>query len=329
MSMVDISTAERRIAERVDPGIANQIAISDTAGGVAFRDAGEVMEFAKMMSVASGGIREHLRSNPGACLAILTQALEWGLSPFAVANKSYFVNNQIAFESQLVQAVILKRAPIKGRIKFEYSGAGQDRACRAWARLREEDEVVEYQSPKLKDIKPQNSPLWKNDPDQQLAYFSGRSLCRRHFPDVILGIYDREEIDDAPRIGPERARDVTPPRNLANKLDALAAQRQPEPAPEPEPAVETPRDPETGEISPATASTDDSGPSTGDSNDPPAEEEPLSPEDAVLTEVRHRMFQGERLTAVLNSLGDRRGLLTDEQVKALREAEKAKPAEKR
>lgn len=309
MSMVDISPAERRIADRVDPGIANQIVVSDSAGGVAFRDAGEMMEFAKMMAVASGGIREHLRSNPGACLAILTQALEWGLSPFAVANKSYYVNNQIAFESQLVQAVILKRAPIKGRIKFEYSGAGQDRACRAWARLKEDDEEVEYLSPKLKDIKPQNSPLWKNDPDQQLAYFSGRSLCRRHFPDVLLGIYDREEVENAPRIGPDRARDVTPPRNLAEKLDKLAHKPS---EPQPEPVVDY--DPEIGEVAPAAEEATE-----------PDDGTPADPRDAVLAELRSAIMSGDRrVAALLNDLpAERRALVTDADVKDLKEAQRA------
>ena len=117
------------------------------------------------------------------------------MSPFAVANKSYFVNDQIAFESQLVQAVILRRAPIRGRIRFEYTGSGADRRCLASARLRDDpDEEVRYESPPIKDIKVKNSPLWTADPDQQLSYYAGRALCRRHFPDVLLGILDQEEV---------------------------------------------------------------------------------------------------------------------------------------
>lgn len=220
-SLVEISPAERRLAERVDPNVAGGLAVSDAAGGLSFRNAGEMMEFAKMMAVANSGVRKHLRGNPGACLAILTQALEWGMSPFAVANKSYFVNDQIAFESQLVQAVILRRAPIKGRIKFEFTGTGPKRVCRAWARLAEDpDEIVEYISPEVGLISPKNSPLWKSDQDQQHAYYSGRALCRRHFPDVLLGVYDNDEIQPEPR-GPDGARDVTP-RSFAAGLDRLA-----------------------------------------------------------------------------------------------------------
>ncbi|MBY0297448.1 MAG: recombinase RecT [Methylobacterium sp.] len=217
-----LTDAERRVAERVDPAATNALTVSAERGGVAFANAGQLMEFAKLMAVSSAGVRKHLRGNPGACLAICTQAVEWGMSPYAVANNSYFVNDQIAFESKLVQAVILKRAPIKGRIRFEYTGEGDERRCRAWARLADEpDEIVDYLSPPLGKITPKNSPLWKSDSDQQLAYYSGRALCRRHFPDVLLGVYADDEIEPTPR-GPEQARDVTP-TGLAGRLDALAA----------------------------------------------------------------------------------------------------------
>ncbi|ACL58495.1 recombinase RecT [Methylobacterium nodulans] len=252
-----LSDAERRVAERVDPAATAALSVSAESGGVAFANAGQLMEFAKLMAVSSAGVRKHLRGNPGACLAICTQAVEWGMSPYAVANNSYFVNDQIAFESKLVQAVILKRAPIKGRIRFEYTGDGDERRCRAWARLADEpDEVVDYLSPPLGKITPKNSPLWKQDPDQQLAYFSGRALCRRHFPDVLLGVYADDEIEVAPR-GPDQARDVTP-RGLAGRLDALAAA----PPPTASAAVDAFTDTEAPGNGPATAPAEDE-PETG------------------------------------------------------------------
>lgn len=220
---LSLTDAEQKIAARIDQTSTESLRVSDAAGGLAFANAGQLLDFSRMMAVANSGIRKHLRGNPGACLAICTQAVEWGMSPFAVANKSYFVNDQIAFESQLVQAVILKRAPIKGRIKFEFSGTGEKRVCRAWARLAEDpDEVVEYVSPEFAKITPKNSPLWKSDPDQQHAYYSGRALCRRHFPDVLLGVYADDELAPEPPAGPDTARDVTPPKGLNARLDALA-----------------------------------------------------------------------------------------------------------
>lgn len=194
-------------------------ALSADGGGIVFQTVSEARDVAYLMASSDKAVRAHLRNNPGACFGIVIQAVEWGLSPYAVANKSYLVNDQIAYESQLIQAVILRRAPIRGRIRFNYEGDGQDRFCVASATDLSGD-LVEYRSPKLKDIKPQNSPLWKNDPDQQLAYYSGRSLCRRHFPDVLLGIYDRDEMD-----GAEAIKDVTPKSSgLADRLNKVEPQ---------------------------------------------------------------------------------------------------------
>jgi len=222
MSMVDLSDKEKQIDKALDKGITHDLAISDSAGGLLFANANQVMEFSKMMSLSQVGVRKHLRGNPGACLAICVQAIEWGLSPYAVANKSYLVNDQFAFESQLIQAVILKRAPIRGRIKFEFTGDGAKRVCRAWAELKEGG-ICDYVSPEFSKIGPKNSPLWDSDPDQQHCYYSGRALCRRHFPDILLGVYDRDEFSDAEIERGRAERPLAPSRSLATKLDALAA----------------------------------------------------------------------------------------------------------
>lgn len=232
MSLVEISETERRIADRVDTRVTGTLAAG--LGGASFESMTQVMEFAKLMSVSNLAIPKHLRGNPGACLAITLQALEWRMSPFAVANKSYSVNDRIAYESQLVQAVILQRAPIKGRFRYDYAGQGESRACTVTATLADGTGEVSYTSPPFGKIQPKNSPLWKIDHDQQQAYYTGRAFCRRYFPDVLLGIYDLDEIE-------ARTVDVAPttpaPRTLEEKLDVLAgAGRGPA------------HDPQTGEI---------------------------------------------------------------------------------
>jgi hypothetical protein len=129
---------------------------------------------------------------------VTIQAVEWRMSPFAVANKSYSVNDRLAYESQLVQAVVLQRAPIVGRIAFEFEGEGPTRTCTARAALRDGTNV-EYKTLMVKDIPTKNSPLWKSDVDQQLTYVAGRNLARRYFPDVLLGVYSEDELRDTPQ----------------------------------------------------------------------------------------------------------------------------------
>jgi hypothetical protein len=185
------------IEQRIDKDTTGTLAFGGS-GSMAFSNMNQVMEFAKIMAISGVAVPKHLRETPGACLAVCIQAMEWQMSPFAVANKSYSVNDRMAYEAQLVNAVILRRAPIIGRFQVTYSGAGETRRCKVVANTA--DGPVEYESPEFRTIPTKNSPLWKGDPDQQLFYYSSRAMCRRHFPDVILGIYTQDELEsEAPR----------------------------------------------------------------------------------------------------------------------------------
>lgn len=253
-------TKSDRIAERIRPDVASETAIVK-GGMMAFRNIEQIMEFGKIMSIASVAIPKHLRDNPGACLAVAIQASEWEMSPFSVANKTYVVNDRLAYEAQLVNAVILKRAPIIGRFSVSYQGEGDNRQCTVSARLKDGDQV-EYTSPKFGKIPVKNSPLWKSDPDQQLFYYSSRAMCRRHFPDVILGIYTPDEMDELKMVeateipkarlefGPATPETPNEPdpnpktkRHRRTKAEMEAA-REPEPTPEPPPTVESETKPE-------------------------------------------------------------------------------------
>lgn len=160
----------------------------------------EVVKFAEVMARAGIALPSHLQNNPGACMAVALQALGWEMDPFAVAQKSYVVNNRIAYEAQLIAAVVNTRSGIKGRLKYAYEGEGPTLKVFVTGTL--DGEECEYESPMLKDIKTKNSPLWAQDPKQQLGYYGSRSWARRHCPEVILGVYDRDEASEM--------RDVTP-----------------------------------------------------------------------------------------------------------------------
>lgn len=209
--MADIA----RIEERLDRVAVGSTSVSDSLGGIVFQNMTEVMEFAKLMSMSGNAVPKHLQGNPGICLAVCVQAMEWRFSPFAVANKSYETNGRLSFESQLVHAVIEQRAPIIGRLRHRFEGEGDSRVCIVWATLREGGEVLEYRSPVFGKITPKFSPLWKTKPDLQQYYNTSRDFCRAYFPDVLLGVYSEDELRD--HVGPDHAKDVTKP-DLASRL---------------------------------------------------------------------------------------------------------------
>lgn len=186
----------QQIANRIDRDVASAMLPAPTGGSFNLvpRDMGQAMEFGKIMAVSGECIRPAFRNNVGACLALALQAWRDGGDPFAYANHAYIVNNQIAYEAKLVQAIVTTRAPLKGRLRTTYTGEGAKRRCKVIGYLRGDDEPFEYESPEVGTIKVKNSPLWQADPDQQLHYFSVRSWARRHVPEVLLGIYTPEEV---------------------------------------------------------------------------------------------------------------------------------------
>ena len=177
------------------------MAREESGSRIAPQNLGEVVKFADLMSRADIALPKHLRGNPGACMAVALQALDWQMNPFAVASKSYSVSGMIAYEAQLIAAVVNTRSGIKGRLRYEYEGEGASLICRVIGTL-DGTECV-YETPPIGSITVKNSPLWKSDPKQQLGYFAARSWARRHCPEVILGVYDRDEA--------EQIKDVSPP----------------------------------------------------------------------------------------------------------------------
>lgn len=187
---------------------------------------GDIVRFAELMCQSKAGIPSYLHGNAADCMAITMQALQWDFNPFSVAQKSYKVKDVLAFEAQLIAAVVNTRSGIKGRLKYNYTGEGQNLVCTVTGVI--DGDELEYESPPIGSITTKNSPLWKSDPRQQLGYFSARSWARRHTPEVLLGVYDRDEAQQFQ--GPDNARDVTPQTTLAKQI--AARRSEPKEAPQ-------------------------------------------------------------------------------------------------
>lgn len=225
----------KMLPAQVGAKVGHDLALTD--GGIIMPDRlGDMIEFAQVMCKADVAIPKHLRGNPGACLAVAMRARAWRMDPFAIATKTYAVNDILAYESQLITAVINRHSPIKGRLVPRYVGAGADRQCIIEAETHD-GQTLPYESPKVKDIGVKNSPLWKNDPDQQLFYSSARAWARRYFPELLLGVYDPEEA--------RTMRDVTPKEE--RQVDNFLEDHPSEPGPAQTVTV-TEYNPETGEM---------------------------------------------------------------------------------
>lgn len=188
------------------------------------------MRFAEFMASGKSTIPAHLRGSKGDCLAITMQAMRWGMDPFAVAQKTHLSQSgAIGYEGQLVNAVIISNAPIKGRPKLEYIGdwskvlgkveerksdkpGGGKYYVATYTKKDEEGLGVTFRATftgedeptettvMMSQAYPRFSTQWATDPKQQIAYLAARKWARAHAPDVILGVYTPEEQEEqAPR----------------------------------------------------------------------------------------------------------------------------------
>lgn len=177
-----------------------------------------LQQFAQIMAQGATTVPQHLRDKPADCLAVTMQAAQWGMNPFAVAQKTNIVNGTLGYEAQLVNAVVSSSSLLASRINYRWDGdwskvvGKTDKSphltVTVSALLKGENEPREL-TISMAQAGVRNSPLWEQDPKQQLAYLCTKRWARLHAPDVLLGVYTPDELDEAPRA----ERDVTPARS--------------------------------------------------------------------------------------------------------------------
>ncbi|MEB7647259.1 RecT family recombinase [Enterobacter hormaechei subsp. xiangfangensis] len=181
-----------------------------------------ISTFAQIMAQGTATVPKHLQGNQADCMAVAMQAAQWQMNPFAVAQKTHLINGVLGYEAQLVNAVISRSGVLANRFEYEWYGPwekvvgkfhirkGEKGEYRVpgWtladeagigiiirATLKGEDQPRELDL-LLAQARTRNSTLWADDPRQQLAYLAVKRWARLFCPDVILGVYSPDELDD-------------------------------------------------------------------------------------------------------------------------------------
>lgn len=181
-----------------------------------------IMMFATTMASGTVTVPKHLQGNVSDCLAITMQAVQWGMSPFVVAQKTHLVSGNLGYEAQLVNAVVVNSGAIAGRFHYEYGGnwpSGADAWVRCGAVPSGEGEIQWGEPLYPANVTTKNSPLWKTNPKQQAAYLAVKYWARMYCPGAIMGVYTKDELEDQP----QEERDVTPQKK-SSTLDSLLAE---------------------------------------------------------------------------------------------------------
>lgn len=156
------------------------------------------MELAGIMASSTMTVPKHLQGKKGDCMAIVLQAMNWGMNPFVVAQKTHLVNGVLGYEAQLVNAVVQAQGFINGSFTYEYQGIGASMKCRVGAVLKGQHALTWGEWLGFSDVTTKNSPLWKTNPKQQMGYLQVKNWARLYCPQAILGVYTSDELDDSP-----------------------------------------------------------------------------------------------------------------------------------
>lgn len=180
------------------------------------------MQLGQVMATGKATVPKDFVGNVGDCTMIAMQALMWGMNPFAVIQKCFFVNGRIGYEAQLIVAAIncsgvlkerMRVVPfgpwekILGKFQIRKNQEGKEYRVPDWTLADEEGlgmditaTIVGETEPRtlrllLAQARTRNSTLWGEDPLQQFTYLIQKRWARIHVPEVILGVYSHEELD--------------------------------------------------------------------------------------------------------------------------------------
>lgn len=152
---------------------------------------------AKLMASGNATVPAHLRGNIADCFAIVLQTFAWGLNnPFAVAQKTHYINGFLGYEAQLVNAVMQMSGVIVGHFVYEYQGEGLELKCRVGAVIKGQQETTWGEWLSRSQVTTTNSPLWKVNPRQQMGYLQVKNWARAFYPGVLMGVYTEDELFD-------------------------------------------------------------------------------------------------------------------------------------
>lgn len=181
-----------------------------------------ISSFAQIMAQGAATVPKHLQGNQADCMAVAMQAAQWQMNPFAVAQKTHLINGVLGYEAQLVNAVISRSGVLANRFEYEWYGPWEkvvgkfqirkgdkgEYRVPGWtmadeagigiiirATLKGEDQPRELDL-LLAQARTRNSTLWADDSRQQLAYLAVKRWARLYCPDVILGVYTPDELDE-------------------------------------------------------------------------------------------------------------------------------------
>lgn len=162
--------------------------------GVPLRSLDEAYRLSQNLAIAAM-LPSSLRGKPADVLAILLYGQELGLGPMQSIQSIYVVNGRPSLSAQTWRALV-RRAGHKVRMVERVSGVSATVEI-----VRADDEANPHRETYTMDMakaaKLSEKDVWRQHTDDMLAARATARACRFVCPEVALGFYTEDEIEDA------------------------------------------------------------------------------------------------------------------------------------
>lgn len=172
-------------------------------------------ELAQRMATAlakSTIVPKEYQNNISNALIAVEMAARLHTSPMMVMQNLYVVNGRPAWSSQYIIAMINSSGKYRIELQFEMEGKGDDLSCYAWAEDRSGHKVVgpkiTMAMAKAEGWVNRNGSKWQTMPEVMIRYRAASFFGRMYCPDMIMGIYSRDEVVEGDYVIEPNAEDI-------------------------------------------------------------------------------------------------------------------------
>jgi hypothetical protein len=147
-------------------------------------------------------VPQHLRGHQEDCFILCQMAIRMDVDPFMLMQQCYVVHGKPGFSGQFCIARLNSSGKIRGTVKTEFAGVGDDYGCTAWAIDRETGEKITGPKITLRIVKAEgwmakDGSKWKTMPEMMYIYRAAAWFIRANYPEVLMGMATVEELNDS------------------------------------------------------------------------------------------------------------------------------------
>lgn len=190
----EVATTEKKETRNMVASLENGIYSSSDTFQLAF-------QMAKGLS-QSTLVPQQFQNNAANCLIAIEQSNRLNISPMAVMQNLYIVQGKPSFSSSFVIGLINASGKYDMELQFdEEEKDGKPYACTCWTELNGRKVTgikITMDMAEKEGWSRKNGSKWITMPQVMLRYRAASFFARMNCPELSIGLYTKEELDDFP-----------------------------------------------------------------------------------------------------------------------------------